>query len=99
VAGWRGSSTPKIAEVGEGEARYDGRKEAVEWRIEMVDGSNKTGSMEFTAPDTDPASFFPINVRGPSPPPLVPLPLFPRLATLLSRPVTPPPPPFRPVAW
>ena len=45
--------------------------QTLEWRIELIDGSNKNGSIEFTAPDADPASFFPIQ----APPPFPPLPL------------------------
>jgi len=55
-------TAPKISDVGEGEARYNSKLEVLEWRIELIEGSNKNGSIEFTAPDTDPSSFFPIQV-------------------------------------
>ena len=48
--------------MGEGDARYSAKREAVEWRVELVDGSNPQGSLEFEATDADADAFFPIQV-------------------------------------
>jgi len=52
----------EITDVGEGDARYVAKKDAVEWRVELVDSSNSSGSLEFTVSDVDADAFFPINV-------------------------------------
>jgi hypothetical protein len=45
------SSQPNITDVAEGDARYNGKKGTVEWKIDLVDNSNRNGSMEFTVPN------------------------------------------------
>jgi len=42
--------------------RYDSRNSVLEWSIILIDQSNRSGSMEFAVPATDPSSFFPISV-------------------------------------
>lgn len=56
------NSTPNITDIGEGDARYNAKKGMVEWKVDLIDGSNRNGSLEFTVPDTDVDSFFPITV-------------------------------------
>ena len=51
---------PVVGEV-DGEYNYDPRKHVLEWRVSVIDASNKTGSMEFSVPGL-PSDFFPIKV-------------------------------------
>mmetsp|Transcript_36158 Transcript_36158/g.88996 ORF Transcript_36158/g.88996 Transcript_36158/m.88996 type:complete len:520 (+) Transcript_36158:188-1747(+) len=53
---------PNITDVAEGDARFNGKKGMVEWKVDLIDDSNRNGSMEFTVPDSDLDSFFPISV-------------------------------------
>ena len=46
----------------DGDWQYDPRKSLLLWRIDLIDDSNKSGSMEFVVPVTRPESFFPVNV-------------------------------------
>mmetsp|Transcript_70647 Transcript_70647/g.103545 ORF Transcript_70647/g.103545 Transcript_70647/m.103545 type:complete len:511 (+) Transcript_70647:72-1604(+) len=52
----------EITDVGEGDARYVAKKDAVEWRVELVDATNSSGSLEFTVSNVDADAFFPITV-------------------------------------
>lgn len=52
---------PQVNQI-DGDWRYDMRKSAFVWTIELVDDSNKTGSCEFVVPGTDTNIFFPIEV-------------------------------------
>ena len=45
----------------DGEHFYDPKKHTLEWRLPVIDASNRTGSMEFTVAGL-PLDFFPINV-------------------------------------
>lgn len=45
----------------DGEYDYDSKKHVLNWRLPLVDSSNKNGSMEFTVPAI-PSDFFPVNV-------------------------------------
>ncbi|GJP50247.1 hypothetical protein CLOM_g9386 [Closterium sp. NIES-68] len=47
----------------DGEPRYDARRSVLEWCIDLIDNSNRNGSMEFVVPATNPDVFFPIEVR------------------------------------
>ncbi|CAI5491327.1 unnamed protein product [Closterium sp. Naga37s-1] len=47
----------------DGEPRYDSRRSVLEWCIDLIDNSNRNGSMEFVVPATNPDVFFPIEVR------------------------------------
>ncbi|XP_074294480.1 coatomer subunit delta-like isoform X2 [Silene latifolia] len=46
-----------------GEWRYDPRNAVFEWSILFIDNSNRSGSVEFTVPTTDPSAFYPISVQ------------------------------------
>ncbi|KAJ1492827.1 Longin-like domain-containing protein [Baffinella frigidus] len=52
-----------VAEVGEGDARYLAKSATVEWRVEMVDDSNRSGSLEFSVASSDIDALFPISVN------------------------------------
>ncbi len=45
----------------EGEYHYDSRKNQLEWRMDVIDESNKSGSMEFCI-NGHPDAFFPVTV-------------------------------------
>ena len=56
-----GSGVPVVGEC-EGDYRHDSRKNILEWRLPVIDTSNKSGSMEFTV--TGHANdFFPVTVN------------------------------------
>ncbi|EKX36920.1 coatomer subunit delta [Guillardia theta CCMP2712] len=55
-------SQATISDVAEGDARYLSKNGTVEWRVELVDDSNRSGSLEFSVNDCDPESLFPIQV-------------------------------------
>ncbi|ESO02206.1 hypothetical protein HELRODRAFT_188623 [Helobdella robusta] len=55
-----GSGSPVVNDC-EGEYKYDSRKNVLEWKLPVVDASNKTGSMEFSVAGRA-NDFFPINV-------------------------------------
>jgi hypothetical protein len=47
----------------DGDFRFDARGGVMEWNIQLIDDSNRSGSMEFTVPATDTDGFFPIDVH------------------------------------
>lgn len=53
---------PQVNQV-DGDWRYDSRKSILEWSILLIDSSNRSGSMEFVVPTSDPTVFFPIDVK------------------------------------
>lgn len=55
-----GAGTPLVKEI-EGDYRHDSRKNILEWRLPVIDASNKTGAMEFSISGHS-NDFFPINV-------------------------------------
>lgn len=55
-----GVGSPVIGEL-DGEHSYDPKKHTLEWRLPVIDSSNKTGSMEFTVAGLA-SDFFPIRV-------------------------------------
>jgi len=56
-----GAGAPVVGEC-EGDYRHDSRKNILEWRLPVIDASNKSGSMEFTV--TGHANdFFPVAVN------------------------------------
>jgi len=55
-----GAGTPVVGEC-EGDYRHDSRKNILEWRLPVIDASNKSGSMEFTVTGHT-NDFFPVNV-------------------------------------
>jgi coatomer subunit delta len=55
-------ASASVTDVGEGDARYLGKSSTVEWRVDMVDDSNRSGAMEFSVDTTDADALFPIQV-------------------------------------
>lgn len=55
-----GVGAPVVGDM-DGEYNYDSKKHVLDWRVSVIDQSNKTGSMEFTVPGI-PEDFFPIKV-------------------------------------
>ena len=51
---------PVVGDV-DGEYHYDAKKHILEWRVSVIDATNKTGSMEFNVAGL-PGDFFPIRV-------------------------------------
>ena len=47
----------------DGDWRYDARKSIMLWSIDIIDDSNRTGSLEFVVPNTRAESFFPVTVN------------------------------------
>ena len=47
----------------DGDWRYDARKSIMLWSIDIIDASNRTGSLEFVVPSTRPEAFFPVTVN------------------------------------
>jgi len=52
---------PVVGEC-EGEYRYDRPKNTLEWRLTVIDRSNKQGSLEFTTASGHADNFFPVKV-------------------------------------
>jgi len=50
-----------------GETQYDHRNGNLYWKLDSVDGSNSSGSLEFSLPAVDHGSFFPIDVKFTAP--------------------------------
>lgn len=46
----------------DGEWRYDGRRGALVWTVDLIDDTNRSGSMEFVVPAADPDAFYPIEI-------------------------------------
>ncbi|KIY98750.1 Coatomer subunit delta-1 [Monoraphidium neglectum] len=46
----------------DGEWRYDSRRGALLWSIELIDDTNRSGSLEMVVPACDPGAFYPIEV-------------------------------------
>ena len=55
-----GVGAPVVGDV-DGEYHYESKKHVLQWRLPVIDASNKTGSMEFSIPAI-PDDFFPITV-------------------------------------
>ncbi|KAG9138718.1 hypothetical protein Leryth_021036 [Lithospermum erythrorhizon] len=53
---------PNVSQI-DGDWRYDSRNSALEWSIDLIDNSNRSGSLEFVVPPADSSVFFPISVR------------------------------------
>ena len=47
----------------DGDFTYDARRHVLNWEVQLVDKSNRNGSMEFVVPATDGDNFFPIDVN------------------------------------
>jgi coatomer subunit delta len=57
-----GASQPTVSNC-DGEFVYNVRAHCVEWRLAIIDHSNRTGSLEFTTGAMDASAFFPVTVR------------------------------------
>ena len=53
--------TPVISDC-DGEYRHDSRKNILSWTLPIIDSTNKSGYLEFSAPNTTPSDFFPLNI-------------------------------------
>lgn len=58
-----GSSNQPTVLHCDGEFIYNGRSQSIEWKLSMIDENNPQGSLEFSTPNVDSNSFFPINVN------------------------------------
>lgn len=47
----------------DGEWRFDSRVGALVWTIDLIDDTNRSGSMEFVVPVTDAEGFYPIDIE------------------------------------
>lgn len=46
----------------DGDWRYDNRRNCLVWSVDLIDDTNRSGSMEFVVPASDADSFYPIEV-------------------------------------
>lgn len=54
--------TPIVGEC-DGAYNHESRRNQLVWSLPFIDQSNKTGSMEFSAPRAIPNDFFPVTVH------------------------------------
>lgn len=52
---------PSVNQV-DGEWRYDSKRNALLWTLDLIDDTNRSGSMEFVVAAADPDSFYPVEV-------------------------------------
>jgi hypothetical protein len=52
---------PRCMQV-DGDWRYDSRRGALLWSIDLIDNTNRSGSMEFVVPACDADALYPIEV-------------------------------------
>lgn len=57
---------PTVNQV-DGDWRYDSRGSALIWTIDLIDNTNRSGSLEFVVPACDPEVFYPVEVQFSSP--------------------------------
>ena len=57
-----GSGNQPTVSQCDGEFVYNARSQSVEWRLALIDESNRQGSLEFSTARVDAGNFFPINV-------------------------------------
>lgn len=50
-------------QIEEGDTRYDSRKNQLWWTIDLLDDSNRSGTLEFVVPACNPDTFLPVNVH------------------------------------
>lgn len=50
-------------QIEEGDTRYDGRKNQLWWTIDLLDDSNRSGTLEFVVPACSPDVFLPVTVH------------------------------------
>lgn len=46
-----------------GNHRFDSRRSCIEWKVDLIDSENSSGSMEFTVENCNPDSLFPIQIN------------------------------------
>lgn len=46
----------------DGDWRFDSRRSALIWSIDLIDNTNRSGSLEFVVPACDPEVFYPVEV-------------------------------------
>lgn len=51
----------------DGDWRYDARRRVLLWTIDLIDDSNRSGSLELVVPAVDPEALYPIEVSFSSP--------------------------------
>ena len=56
---WRAVCGRPLKQV-DGDFQYDNRRNVLMWQIQLIDKSNRNGSMEFVVPAGDSDGFFPI---------------------------------------
>jgi hypothetical protein len=56
------SAVPSIVSV-DGSHKHNAQTGELTWRIDLIDASNSTGSLEFNVQQRDSEAFFPINVQ------------------------------------
>lgn len=52
---------PIVSEC-DGQYTHEARRNTLVWSLPVIDASTKSGSMEFSAPSSTPADFFPLHV-------------------------------------
>ena len=55
------AATPEIVEIA-GSHHHDAKSEVLDWQLELVDASNRSGTLEFNIQARDADAFFPITV-------------------------------------
>jgi len=60
------SEAPSVVQV-DGTHKYSARDGTLVWHLELIDSSNRSGSLEFNVACRDPGAFFPISVKFSSP--------------------------------
>eukprot|EP01023_Acetabularia_acetabulum_P040944 TRINITY_DN3978_c1_g2_i1.p2 TRINITY_DN3978_c1_g2~~TRINITY_DN3978_c1_g2_i1.p2 ORF type:complete len:258 (+),score=46.30 TRINITY_DN3978_c1_g2_i1:1-774(+) len=53
--------SPTVNQI-DGDWRFDSRQHMVLWTVDLIDNTNRSGSMEFVVPASSPDSFFPVAV-------------------------------------
>ena len=59
-------AAPEMVNV-DGIHRYNGKTRCIEWIMDVIDGNNPSGTMEFNVAQNDEDELFPINVQFVSP--------------------------------
>lgn len=54
--------SPSVNQI-DGDWRFDSKRSVLVWSIDLIDDTNRSGSMEFVVPATDSESFFPVEVE------------------------------------
>ncbi|GMH39503.1 hypothetical protein BSKO_07401 [Bryopsis sp. KO-2023] len=55
------NQSPSVNEV-DGDWHYNSRRNTLEWTIDLIDSTNRTGSLEFVVPQADADDFFPVDI-------------------------------------